>query len=291
MKYESIGQWCDDKGLLVIRRWIPASGGGYYSISGLESYDLVDPDTGEVLGKFYPDGFLKVSAFINVRNVIDKSRTALAIKHAVRNFCVLNNLGEDNVLLIRDYIKMVSSFSNYKFGEHDVATGINLGIRAAVGLQLEDVSSKAYYTFNRKVDSETVNRVVRFYNGQIRRYNSMNLIRDAIEALKIEECFITQSKIAKRTVEVDLLNVGVSRVTVNKHFDNFKEDVMQHNFSCFGVRDWKEHNRKEMLEEIGELFMQGYSPTEIQRMLNELRQGDEKKLSRTTVYKYIKEVQ
>lgn len=293
MKYESIGEWCDDKGFLVIRRWIPhphGKKGDYAPISYLDRHDLADPETAEVIGSFYPDGFLKASAFINVRNVIDKSRTKLAIKYAVRNFCVLNGLGDDDVMVIRDYIRMVAKFSNYNLGEHDIATGINLGIQEANGLDLDDIAVKSYYTFNRKVDSDTVNRVIRFYNGQIRKYNSINLIRDAIDALKIEEVFITQSEIALRTVAVDPTRVGVSRVTVNKHFDYFKDDVVQHNFSYFGIKDWKEYNKTVMLEEIGELFMQGYSPTEIQKIINERRIDKEKKLSRTTVYKYIKEV-
>jgi hypothetical protein len=220
--------------------------------------DVVDVDTGEVIGKFYPDGYNKVHCFIDQRGIIGSSRMSV-LRAVARNFFAINCYKgrDDAYALCKEYIALVSEEKGYSITQSEIDDAVSWGINNRVA-DYKELMSTSYFTFNaRNLPYETIRKVVCRYMSRTKKMRSLLLMGSAIQLQKEAVSFITKPSTVKVSRNVDEDNVGVSLTTVKKHWNVFSEDVNAYHSSTFGTDNYAERRAASTMETLIESYNRG----------------------------------
>jgi len=219
--------------------------------------DVVDVDTGEIIGKFYPDGYSKVHCFIDERTMKNGNRLN-ALKAVARKFFAINWYKNDKVYgLCAEYIALVSEESGYGITDKEIGEAIELAKQSKVDSYRELMTS-SYFTFNvRNLPYDTIRKVVSKCMNQMKKVRSLALMEAAIHLQKEATMFITKPSTAKATQDIDESKKGVSLTTVKKHWSVFSDDVNAYHSDMFGTDKYAERRAASIIEQLIDSYNRG----------------------------------
>jgi len=219
--------------------------------------DVVDVDTGEIIGKFYPDGYNKVHCFIEERTMSNGNRLN-ALKAVARKFFSINCYKNEEVYgLCAAYIALVSEEKGYGITDGEISEAIELAKQSKVDSYRELMTS-SYFTFNvRSLPYDTIRKVVSRCMNQMKKVRSLTLMEAAIHLQKEATMFITKPSTAKVTKDVDEKSKGVSIATVNRHWSVFSDDVNSYHSDMFGTDKYAERRAASIIEQLIDSYNRG----------------------------------
>lgn len=220
--------------------------------------DVVDVDTGEIIGKFYPDGYSKVHCFIDQRSIIGSNRINV-LRAVARNFFAINRYRskDDAYILCKEYISLVSEENSYGIKQSEIDDAVSWAFNNRVE-DYKELMTTSYFTFNsRDLPYETIRKVVCRYVSNTKKIRSLLLMEGAIQLQKEAVSFITKPSTVKVSREVDEHRVGVSLSTVNRHWSVFSDDVNAYHSSAFGTDNYAERRAASTIKTLIESYNDG----------------------------------
>lgn len=194
-----------------------------------DSCDTVDRETGLVVGRFYPYGYYKIHSFLDT-DEMSSGRRSSALVSAIRNFIAMNASVDGIDMLARQYVRIVSDDCGFNVSDTEIDNALAIALENSLG-SYKDGLVKAYFTFNGRVDTDIMRRVIGTYSGQISVVQSVMKLVGTVEFQKESKMFITRASTAKNSNKV--YPQGLSLSTVKKHWYVVDEDVTSYNLSNF----------------------------------------------------------
>lgn len=246
MKKEGLRDWLHRNRVTVIERV-------NFDREGV--MDAVCEETGEVVGSFYPNGYDRLDAFVNIGDVNDFGIREKRLRIAARNFFMLNQgiSLEKCTRLAFQYFKMVSSESHLGLHEHEIRKAVNWGV-VNTG-EKHQFYRRSYFTFNVKLDEKRMKKIICRYNSYKSNLKSILDISSAIDFQMEGGMFITQ-KSTLREVNKER-EKQMSPSTISGNWKYFKEDVEKYNTAYFGCSSWHKKKSDDKYKAIVKSYVNG----------------------------------
>lgn len=246
MKKISLREWLGSNRVTVIERV-------NFDRDGV--MDAVCEETGEVVGKFYPNGYDRLDAFVNIGDLSDVGIREKRLRIAARNFFMLNQgvSLEKCTRLALQYFKLVSDESNLGLSEYEIRKAINWGV-VNTG-EKGDFYRRSYFTFNVKLDNKRMRSIICKYNAYKSNVRSILDISSAIDYQMEGGVFITKNS-TLREVNIER-DKQMSPSTIKNNWKYFKEDVERYNTAYFGCSSWHKKKSDDKYKAIVKSYVNG----------------------------------